>query len=394
VPWKVAKPLDLKLEFIVRLQRGERIGDLCREYGIARKTGHKLANRYVELGAIGLEEQSKAPKHTPHKTRPEIVDLVLKEKRAHPTWGPRKLKVVLEQRLGHAMPAASTLGEILGRAGLVEKRQRRPWQPTKPTKLRTAAEPNDIWCIDYKGQFRLGDRSYCYPLTVTDQYSRYLLGCEGMSAISDEAAREACEEIFRRNGLPEAIRSDNGAPFASTGLAGLTKLSVYWLRLGIALDRIRPSHPEENGRHERMHRTLKRETTRPAYANLLQQQERFDAFVEEYNWRRPHEALAMRTPAAVYTPSPRLYPARLPELRYPMHDDVLQVSKHGYVRLRQRVHIYISTALAYQDIGIRELDDGRWLLSFASLDLGYIDGRRFTAPSIPPEADVLPMLPV
>lgn len=388
MPWKVAKPLDLKLEFIARLKRGERMSDLCLEYGIARKTGHKLARRYAQLGALGLEEQSRAPKHTPHKTRPEIVELVLKEKRAHPTWGPRKLKVVLEQRLGHVMPAASTLGEILERAGLVEKRRRRQWRPPSRTTLRTATAPNELWCIDYKGQFRLGDQSYCYPLTVTDQYSRYLLGCEGMPAISDEAAREACEEIFCRYGLPEAIRSDNGPPFASTGLAGLTKLSVYWLRLGIALERIRPSHPEENGRHERMHRTLKRETTRPAHANLLQQQERFDAFLEEYNQRRPHQALEMKTPAAVYTPSPRTYPARLPQLRYPTHDDVLQVSKHGYVRLRRREHVYITAALAYQDIGIRELDDGRWLLSFASVDLGYIDASlRFTAASTPPEAN-------
>jgi transposase InsO family protein len=384
----VTETLDLKLEFITRLKRGERMTDLCREYGIARKTGHKLANRYASLGALGLEEQSRAPKHTPHKTRPEIVELVEKEKRAHPTWGPRKLKAILEQRLGHPMPAASTLGEILERAGLVEKRHRRPWQAPSPTTLRTARAPNDLWCIDYKGQFRLGDQSYCYPLTVTDQYSRYLLGCEGMSAISDERAREACERIFERYGLPEAIRSDNGPPFASTGLAGLTKLSVYWLRLGIALERIRPAHPEENGRHERMHRTLKRETTRPAHANLLQQQERFDAFVEEYNRERPHQALGMKRPGEVYTSSARPYPARLPELRYPTHDDVLDVSRHGYIRLPQRVHVYISAALAYQQIGLRELDDGRWLLSFATIDLGHIDGsRRFTPASNPPGAN-------
>jgi len=279
VPWKATKPVDLKMEFIARLRAGERITDLCREYGISRKTGHKLVNRVERLGACGLEEQSRAPKHIPHRTPPEVVQLILATKRRRQTWGPKKLKDELERQLGHVLPATSTIASILDRNGLVDKRKYRPRHTPRPTTLRQALAPNDVWCIDYKGQFRLGDGSYCYPLTVTDQYSRYLLGCEGMSAINDEAARDACAEIFRTHGLPLAMRSDNGVPFASTGLAGLTKLSVYWLRLGIALERIRPAHPQDNGQHERMHRTLKRETTRPARSNLLQQQERFDAFV-------------------------------------------------------------------------------------------------------------------
>ena len=397
MPWKATRAVDQKIDFLSRLQSGERMSDLCREYGIARKTGHKLAGRFEQLGAAGLEEQSRAPKVIPHRTPPEVEDLLVAEKRLHQSWGPRKLKDVLEKRLGHNFPAASTIGEVLKRHGLVEpRRKRRPGQRAQPTPLRQAGRPNELWCIDYKGHFRLGDKSYCYPLTVTDQYSRFLLGCEAMAAIRDEAAREACEDIFRAYGLPAAIRSDNGAPFASTGLAGLTKLSAYWMQLGIELERIRPGEPQDNGRHERMHRTLKRETTRPARTNLLQQQERFDDFVDEYNRERPHEALGMKRPAEIYAPSMRPYPQRLPELEYPTHDDVLTVGKHGYIRL-SRAHAYVSTALAGQQVGVRELDDGRWLVSFVSLDLGHVDASRpfSTINPIPQGVEkVLPMCPV
>jgi transposase InsO family protein len=397
VPWKAKRPVDLKMEFIARLRRGERMAELCREYGISRKTGHKLKKRVDQLGAAGLEEQSRAPLHIPHKTPLALVEVILAEKRQHPNWGAKKLKDVLERRLGHAFPAASTVQDLLLRNGLVEVRKRRPRYTPQPTTLRQAQVPNDVWCIDYKGQFRLGDQSYCYPLTVTDQHSRFLLGCEGMAAISDEAARDVCAEIFQKNGLPLVMRSDNGVPFASTGLAGLTKLSAYWLRLGIALERIRPAHPEENGQHERMHRTLKRETTRPARANLLQQQERFDLFLEEFNVERPHEALGMKRPAEVYQPSPRPCPGKLPELTYPTYDDVLQVSRYGDIYLPRQGQVRLTPALADQQVGVRELDDGRWLVSFVNIDLGHFGpGRGFTPiTSTPPEATkVLPMCPV
>lgn len=373
MPWKASSPMDLKVEFIARLNRGERMTDLCQEYGIARKTGHKLLNRYKLLGAAGLEEQSRAPKHIPHKTPEELASAVIDERRAHPSWGPKKLKDVLEKRLGRELPTASTIGNILARAGLVESRKRRSAYRSTLTDLGIAEHPNDIWCTDYKGQFRLGDQSYCYPLTVTDQFSRFILGCEGMAAISDEEAREAFEGIFRERGLPLAIRSDNGTPFASTGLAGLTRLSVYWIRLGIRRERIRPAHPEENGQHERMHLTLKRETTRPAGRNLLQQQERFDSFLEEFNEQRPHEALGMKRPKEVYEPSPRPYPDPLPQPAYPTHDDILPVNHAGAIRLPRRGPLYLSCALADQEVGLREEDDGRWLISFASLDLGHVE---------------------
>jgi transposase InsO family protein len=379
MPWKARSPMDLRVEFVRRLESGERITDLCREFGISRKTGHKLKNRYDALGHAGLEDRSRAPRVIPHRTTPELAEVVLAERKAHPSWGPKKLKAVLERRLGHALPAASTLGDILVRAGVVERRTSRLRHRAQPSKtLSAASAPNDVWCIDYKGQFRLGDQSYCYPLTTTDLDSRYLLGCEGMAAISDDQARDSFESLFREYGLPLWIRSDNGVPFASTGLAGLTRLSVYFMRLGIQLQRIRPGHPQENGQHERMHRTLKRETARPPRTNLLQQQECFDDFVTEFNEVRPHEALGMKRPADVYTRSPRAYPVSLPEVTYPLHDDVRLVSRTGFIAFGPRRRIYLGSALAGQDVGIREEDDGRWSVAFMRLDLGHIHGNTFT----------------
>ena len=376
MPWESRTPVDLRIEFMNRVMQGETVAQLCREYGISRKTGDKFKQRFKRLGEEGLGDQSRAPKIIPHRTPPELVELIVAERKRHPTWGPKKVKETLERRLKRVLPAPSTIGDILLRAGLVQARAKRRRVPPQPTTLRTAHAPNDVWCIDYKGQFRLGDRSLCYPLTLTDQYSRFILGCEAMTAISDEAAREACEELFHRYGLPKVIRSDNGVPFASNGLANLTQLSAYWLRLGIELERIRPAHPEENGRHERMHRTLKFETTRPPRANLLQQQERFDEFVEEFNQERPHEALAMKRPAQVYKASPRNLPAVLDEPQYPEHDDVVPVSRIGHIYFRRK-QIYLSTALAFQYVGLREEEDGRWLVSFMSLDLGRITNHTF-----------------
>lgn len=393
MPWNGQTPVDLRQQFISRLHRGERMSDLCVEFGVSRKTGYKLKHRYDALGVGGLEDQSRAPRHHPHRTPPELRELIEGARRAHPTWGPRKLKVMLAERTGRPLPSASTIGTILERAGLSVRRPRRRRVGAGATPLTGAAAPNDVWCIDYKGQFRLGDQSYCYPLTVTDQYSRYLLECEAMAAINAEHARHALELLFRAHGLPRVMRSDNGAPFASTGLRGLSTLSVYWMRLGIRPERIRPAHPQDNGQHERMHRTLKQATTRPARANLLQQQEAFDAFVAEFNTERPHEALDMRRPAELYSSSPRPYPERLPEPTYPMHDDVLSVSAKGAIRLQRHRQLYLSQALAGQLVGIREAIDGRWLVSFLHLDLGYVERNdRFTP--LPPGDTVSPMSPV
>jgi transposase InsO family protein len=261
-----------------RLAAGERMVDLCREYNISRKTGNKFRERFEKMGTLGLADLSRAPRIIPHRTPPDLLALILDERRAHPTWGARKLKVVLEAR-GVQVPTHGVMERAIARAGLTSPRKRRvKYVSTGTGKLRSATAPNHVWCIDYKGQFRLGDQSLCYPLTITDQCCRYIIGCEGMPAISDEEAREVCQDVFSNFGLPDAIRSDNGVPFASTGLAGLTKLSAYFLRLGIALERIRPGHPEENGRHERMHCTLKAETTRPALEGSCTAQHRNRTF--------------------------------------------------------------------------------------------------------------------
>jgi transposase InsO family protein len=387
--------MDLRKELMDRLARKERVADLCREYGVSRKTVNKFKKRFERLGVAGLEDQSKAPKVIPHKTPPEVEEVIIAERKAHPTWGGRKLKEVLERRLQRPFPSAAAIGSILARNGLVQARKKRQRHVPSPTMLREANAPNDIWCIDYKGQFRLGDTTYCYPLTMTDQCSRYILGCEGMSAISDEEAREVSEEVFSTYGLPDVMRSDNGTPFASTGLAGLTKLSVFWLRLGITLERIRPAHPEENGQHERMHRTLKFETARPARSNLLQQQERFDEFVEEFNQVRPHEALDMKRPADVYVPSARPFPAKLPEFSYPTHDDVLRVNAGGQIYIAGIGQVPLSSALAREHVGVREERDGRWLISFGELDLGHVGPRRADRVVIPvsasPPPEAVPM---
>ena len=372
MPWKAKKPVDLRVEFVGRLQRGERMTDLCREYGVSRKTGHKIWRRYQELGPVGLENQSRAPKWSWNRMAAETAETILALRRKHPTWGPLKLKTVLEGELGVALPAPSTIGNLLRKHGLAARQGRRR-HLMRPTRLQTVQAPNEVWGADYKGQFRLGDGSYCYPLTITDQHSRYLLACEGMGAISEEQAREVFQDVLREHGLPGAIRTDNGTPFATTGLAGLSKLAVYWMLLGIRHERIRPAHPEENGRHERMHRTLKAETTRPAQPNLLRQQEAFDAFQDIFNTKRPHEALDMRRPADVYQPSLRPYPSSLPEPEYPLHDDTLFVSKEGYLRLPVGGRFFLTRALAGQPVGIREGYDGSWLVSFLDLDLGYIE---------------------
>jgi len=376
MPWKESTPVSERMAFVTRLLGGERMTELCAEYGISRKTGYKFRERYEKWGPAGLYDVSRRPRRSPGRTPSEIEQLLIEARLAHPTWGPRKLvAIVSRSHRGITMPAPSTVGGILARAGLVKSRRRRNRVLRLGTVRSEAVGPNDIWCADYKGQFRLGNGRYCYPLTVTDQASRYILACEGFEAIDGEAARAVFEDRFGRYGLPLAIRTDNGAPFASTGLFGLTRLSAFWLKLGIALERIEPGKPQQNGRHERMHRTLKQETTRPAAATLLGQQERFDEWTVTFNETRPHEALEQKSPATVYAPSPRTY-SMSGGLQYPLHDEVRLVSPSGHVRLlRTNKHsaTYLSAALGGERVGIRELEDGRWLVSFASLDLGRID---------------------
>jgi transposase InsO family protein len=375
MPWKATCPVDERMRFVARLQEGDRMVDLCREYGISRKTGHKIWVRFQADGLRGLEDRRRTPERIPHRTSPELRAVLVKARKAHPSWGPRKLKAWLEEKQkGITLPSANTIGYWLKREGLVKARPRRRTPGLVPSELTRATAPNDVWCVDFKGQFQLGNGQYCYPLTITDLYSRFLIACTALEGTKTEPARWAFEEAFREYGLPRIIRSDNGCPFASTGMAGLSSLSVFWLRLGIRPERIEPGCPEQNGQHERMHLTLKVETTRPAAANALQQQERFDGFRVEFNEERPHEALGQKPPASVFVPSERRWTGELPELRYPLHDLTRPVGDNGTVCMRGHQYV-LSQALAGELVGLRELDPGRWLVTFMSLDLGYLDER-------------------
>jgi transposase InsO family protein len=377
MPWKVSPVVSLRTIFVSRLKGGERMSDLCREYGISRKTGYKFLERFERFGPEGLFDASRRPIRMAHSTPEPVQRLILDLKNEKPTWGAAKLYEVLRNRhVGIRIPACSTIHEILKRHGLVKsRRSRRRSFVLGRTNLVTSAAPNDFWCADFKGQFRLGDRSLCYPLTISDHASRYVLRCEALEGTKGAPAQLVFEDAFREFGLPAALLTDNGAPFASHGLLGLSKLSVWFLRLGIQLARIEPGHPEQNGRHERMHRTLKAATTRPAGANQLQQQERFDGFLHEYNHERPHEALDMKTPASLYTASSRSYPDELPEPEYPLHDRHLRVTQEGKLQFRRNQFFYLSETLAGQRIGLREEDDDLWNLSFLNFNLGTFNSK-------------------
>jgi len=391
------------------------MSDLCREFGISRKTGYKLWERYQRLGPIGLFDQSRQAERIRHRLPAEMAALLIEARKMHPSWGPRKLRAWLSDKHPELkLPAPSTIGGLLQRQGLVTRRRRRHGTPPYGAELQKAEAAHDVWCADFKGQFRLGNGRYCYPLTITDRFSRMILACEALERPEGEPVQAIFEVVFREHGMPRRIRTDNGAPFASTGLAGLSRLAAWWLRLGIMPERIEPAHPEQNGQHERMHLVLKQETTRPAATTMLQQQERFDRFVELYNQERPHEALGQVPPVRYFRPSPRPFLDPLPEPIYPLHDHVVTVGRCGHVRLPRTPQVFLSAALAGQRVGLRELDNDQWLVTFMTLDLGRLDTRagRFhpadlgrlgadrpdnaEAPSHAPakSSEVSPMLPV
>ena len=365
--------IDERMRFVVRLKDGESMASLCREFGISRKTGYKILDRYEDCGLEGLTDRARRPHRYANQLPEQIEAAIVAAKREKPNWGARKIRERLLRRLPHEVkiPARSTIHAILDRHGLVT-RTKRCRTHAQGTPLSSGLSPNALWCTDYKGEFKLGNQRYCYPLTVTDHASRYLLLCEAMQSNQEQFAFTAFERLFQERGLPQAIRSDNGVPFASpNGLFNLSRLSVWWLRLGISIERIKPGHPQQNGRHERMHLTLKKEATRPAGANLLQQQAKFDAFLEEFHNERPHEALAMKCPAEVYTASTKPYRG-IAEPHYPFHDKTVVVTNCGRLCL-YRKKINLSVCLAGQAVGIKEVDDGIWLVSFMDYDLGYID---------------------
>lgn len=383
MPWRECSVMEERLRFVARLLDGEGMSAVCRAFGISRKTGYKVFNRYRQEGLEALTDRSRRPVRYANQLPDAIERLIVQAKRDKPHWGARKIRELLVRKLaGDArIPAKSTVHAVLDRHGLVKRaRQRRRFTATG-TPLSAALAPNDLWCTDFKGEFKLGNGRYCYPLTVTDQASRMVLACEALESTREQPVIETFVRLFHEGGLPAAIRSDNGLPFASpNGLYNLSKLSVFWLRLGIAIERIRPGSPQENGRHERMHLTLKKETTRPPGMNALQQQARFEAFVSEFNTERPHEALAMQAPAALYRPSSRPYRG-LPEVEYPFHDRDILVTACGRICMHRK-KINVSTVMAGQRLGIKEVDDAIWLVSFMHYDLGYIDLEQKTLQTI------------
>jgi len=382
MPWKESSVMDERLRFVARLLEGETMTEVCRDFGISRKTGYKIYARYQSEGLYALNDRSRRPVRYANQLPEQIEDQIVSLKRNKPHWGARKIRELLIRKMAGdiRIPAKSTIHAILDRHGLV-KRHGRPRSHAQGTPLSPGLAPNDLWCADFKGEFKLGNGRYCYPLTVTDQASRYLLLCEALDSTREDLAIRAFEQLFRERGLPDAIRTDNGVPFASpNALFNLSRLSVWWLRLGIAIERIKPGRPQQNGRHERMHLTLKTEATRPASANALQQQVRFDAFMEEFNSQRPHEALQMKTPGEIYRPSLKPYNG-IGELHYPFHDRELLVTACGRLCLHRK-KINISTVLAGQKLGIKEVDDGIWLVSFMHYDLGYIDLEQKTLQTI------------
>ncbi|CCF18731.1 transposase [Pseudorhizobium banfieldiae] len=376
--------MEERLRFVARLLEGGGMSEVCRAFGISRKTGYKIFNRYKDDGLEALTDRSRRPVRYANQLPDTVEAMIVRLKKEKPYWGARKIRELLVKRLAGdvRIPAKSTVHAVLDRHGLVSQaRKRNRANKAVGTQLSAAPGPNDLWCADFKGEFKLGNGQYCYPLTITDQLSRYLLCCEAFESTREQGVFEAFRRVFAERGLPAAIRSDNGLPFASpNGLYNLSKLSVWWLRLGIALERIRPGHPQENGRHERMHLTLKKEATRPPGRNILQQQMRFDGFVSEFNEERPHEALSMKVPAELYTTSPRLYQG-LPDIDYPFHDRDAIVTNCGRLCIHRK-KINISTVLAGQRLGLKEVDDGIWLVSFMHYDLGYIDLEQRTLQTI------------
>jgi len=388
--------MDERLRFIARLLEGEKMAVLCREFDISRQTGHKFYKRYKDLGLEGLTDRSRRPYRQANRLPERVESLIVRLRREHPSWGAPKIREKVKRLgLGISLPAISTVHAVLDRHGLVSRGRRRHHYKAEGTRLSRPDRPNDLWCADYKGEFMLADHRYCYPLTITDFSSRYLLCCEGLQSTREQFAFSLFERTFKEYGLPCVIRSDNGVPFASNStFFGLSKLSVWWLRLGIAIERIKPAHPEQNGRHERMHLTLKKEATKPAGKNFLQQQARFDAFTRVYNHERPHQALNMRYPAELYSPSARAYTG-LPALEYPFHDRTVIVTQCGRLCFGRR-KINLSQVFAGQAVGVREVADHIWLISFMHYDLGFFDDQcnRVECAPNPFSAKVSAMSPV
>ena len=373
MPWSQTTPMDQKTQFIADyLRQTLSMSELCELYGISRKTGYKIVERYLTHGPAGLEEHSRRPAHSPNQTPEHIVQAILALRQRHPSWGAKKLLPLLEKRHPRwNLPGRSTVCDILSREGLVRKprNRRHIGHPGKPSSSILA--PNDVWSADFKGHFKTGDGIYCYPLTIADGFSRFLLSCQGLHSTCVAQAKPVFTRVFKEYGLPKRIRTDNGVPFATNTLARLSELSAWWVRLGILPELIEPGKPQQNGRHERMHRTLKAETTRPPANTCRGQQRKFDRFRHEFNFERPHEALDMQTPASCYDSSPREMPNKIPPLEYPDRFEVRYVSANGGIRWNKS-WVNVSITCVGEYVGLEEIDDGVWNVYFGPLKLGRL----------------------
>jgi len=382
MPWQERSPMDCRMHFMTDWQRGcWTMTELCAEYGISRKTGYKWVARHATGGAAALADGSRRPLTSPTAIDPTIAQIFVRLRKRHPHWGAKKLrKLAITRGLIRQAecPARSTICGLLAAQGLVRARRRRQRSPIlTPQPFAPIVAPNDVWTIDFKGEFRLGNRAYCYPLTLRDAFSRYVLRCDALSGCGYHDTRRRLERAFGTYGLPDRMRSDNGNPFASPGLAGLSRLSVWWMRLGIAPERIAPAHPEQNGSHEQFHAVLKAHTTRPPAAHAAAQQRRFTRFCVEYNTVRPHDALGDDVPARRYRPSPRPLPPRLPALAYPGHCEIRRVSSIGCVTWRNH-QVFVAAPLAGEDLAFEEVDTGIWTVWFATTALARYDDRSRT----------------
>lgn len=374
--WKETDPVKERRKFVeLYLTRRYDMTTLCAITGISRKTGYKFVARFAECGWEGLEDRSRAAHTHPNATDATIAARIVAAKHEHPRWGPRKLLDFLWAEDPQAeWPAISTAGEILKQEGLVRPRRRRRaiTHPGKP-RILPITEPNQLFNLDYKGHFRTGDHRWCYPLTMTDSLSRHLMLCKGFLEPNYENTRAAMELCFREYGLPDAIRMDNGGPFVSSqSLAGLSRLGVWLIKLGIERIRTRPASPQDNGLHERMHRTLKEETAMPPAANLQTQQRRFEEFVKEYNEVRPHESLGGATPASRYAKSRRAYPSRIPSMEYPGHYESRTVRSNGTIKWKGEF-LFVSEVLHGERVGLEETSYGIWSIRFGTTLLGILD---------------------
>src|SRR4051794_19770277 len=383
MPWQERCAMDQRRSFVGEYLTGLwTMTQLCEQFAISRKTGYKWLSRYETGGRPALADRSRRPQGHPATTSDRVVQRLLETRARFPRWSMGKVVTWLARRYPRtAWPCRTTAYDVMQRAGVARAPKRPGPHGARPAiatyaALTQPARANHVWTTDFKGKFLLRDGRYCHPLTLRDGFSRFVLRCDGLPAESYPCTRPRFERAFATFGLPECIRSDNGTPFASTGLAGLSRLSVWWMQLGIRVERIAPGCPEQNGSHEQFHRVLKRDTTHPPGATATAQQRRFDAFRDEYNQERPHDALSGASPAALYTPSARRLPPRLPAVEYPLSWEVRGADSSGVISFHGRP-LNVTRALANQDLGLEEMDDGIWRVWFLATPLGHFDERRW-----------------